>query len=311
MSVPLVSVITPVYNAQRFIGETIQSVLNQTYRHWEMLVIDDGSTDGTRVCIEPYLRDSRVTYIYQENQERAVARNNGICRASGKYIAFLDADDLWLPKKLQHQVESLEARPEVGLCFTNCNYVDNSGEFLYTPKINPAFQNAPFYYLLQNNFITNSTVMVPWNVFDKVGLFDETLPAFGAEDWDMWLRITQRYPIYLINQPLTLYREHNNNTLPHKMYLSQEAVLQRVFSKSTLPDVVVRDKAKIYSLFDLRQSEIYSHLFERKKAFEHWRQAIRIYPQGIFTTGRGLRATLKLLLPYSLVAKVSQLSKIL
>jgi glycosyltransferase involved in cell wall biosynthesis len=310
MSVPLVSVIIPAYNAQDFIGETIHSVINQTYPDWEMLVIDDGSTDETRKVVEKYLSDPRIRYLYQENQERAVARNHGIRCSSGQYIAFLDADDVWLSNKLEVQVDYLNHHPGVGLCFTNYHLIDTKGVLTGAPGISFSSNNQ-FDYLLKGNFIANSTVMIPRDVLDKVGLFDEALPAFGSEDWDMWLRIARFYPIHLIDQPLALYRLHENNTSLERMRLSAEAVLQKVFGDPTLPGYIVENKKNVYALLYLNFSETYLRLNQRQSAFAYWQQAWQVHPKGLISNKRGWWTTLKLFLPYSVISNLPKLRLLL
>ncbi|MBI1877687.1 MAG: glycosyltransferase [Chloroflexi bacterium] len=306
MNHPLVSVIIPAYNAQNFIGETIQSVINQTYPDWEMLVVDDGSTDETRQVIEKYLTDSRVKYLYQPNQERAAARNHGLRGSSGKYIAFLDADDLWLPDKLKVQVEYLDTHSEMGLCFTHHRFINEEGTLTGKPGV--MFKPGPdqFSRLLEANFIANSTVIIARTVFDKLGLFDESLPAYGSEDWDMWLRIARFYPIHFIDQPLTLYRLHEGNTSLERMRLSAEAVLKKIFTDPTLPASIVRKKAQVYGFIQLGFSETYMRLNQRKRAFQQWQRAIKAYPP-LLVTPRGLWATLKLFLPYWLITNLPRL----
>jgi glycosyltransferase involved in cell wall biosynthesis len=306
MSNPLVSVIIPAYNAQDFIAQTIESVIKQTYPHWELLVVDDGSTDGTRESLQKYVQDSRIKYLYQENQERSVARNHGIKSAKGKYIAFLDADDLWLPDKLKIQVEYLESHPEMGLCFTRYLFVDSQDTILGWPNVSFIPTQDQFYQLLQGNFIPNSTVMVLRTIFDKVGLFDEALPAFGSEDWDMWLRVARRYSIHFINQPLAFYRIHTSNTSLERMRLSAEAVLQKIFADPTLPTYIAQYKSRVYACIYCGFSETCFRLNQRQQAWDNWRRAVTIYP-GILVTKRGLLATLKLLSPYSLIALLAKL----
>lgn len=312
MSSPsLVSIIIPAFNAQNFINATIESVINQTYPHWEMWVVDDGSTDETRQVVQKYLADHRIQYLYQENQERATARNHGIRHTSGKYIAFLDADDLWLPDKLRVQVEHLHNHPEVGLCFTHYMLINSQGESLGRPAISFVPGPDQFYSLLKGNFIANSTVIIPRCVLDKVGLFDESLPAFGCEDWDMWLRITRSYPIHLIDHPLALYRLHESNTSLERIRLSAEAVLQKVFTDPTLPPYIVKNRKIVYTSLYLNFSETYLRLNQRQRAFEYWRQAWQVYPKGLFSLKRGWWAMLKLCLPYSVISNLPKLRSLL
>ncbi len=311
MSNSLVSVIIPAYNAQNFIKATIQSVINQTYPNWEMLIVDDGSTDETRQVVQKYLADHRIQYLYQKNQERAAARNRGIRHASGKYIAFLDADDLWLPDKLKVQVEYLHNHPKTGLCFTHYMLINSQGESLGQQAVNFATGSNQFYSLLKGNFIANSTVMTPRTILDKVGLFDESLPAFGSEDWDMWLRIARLYPIHLIDHPLTLYRLHESNTSLERMRLSAEAVLQKIFTDPTLPANIARNKKNIYARLYLVLSETYLRLNQRQRAFKYWQLAWQASPKGLFNIKRVWWTTLKLCLPYSLISSLPKLRLLL
>lgn len=305
---PLVSIITPAYNAQAFIGDTIASVINQSYPHWEMVIIDDGSTDSTRDVIQTFLGDTRIKYVYQNNQERAVARNNGIRLAAGKYIAFLDADDVWLPDKLKIQVEYLETHPEIGLCCSHYLLTDTMGIIVGMPATNFNPGNNQFYSLLEINFVPTSTVVVPRNVFDQVGLFDETLPTFGSEDWDMWLRITRFYAIHFINQPLMLYRMHENNTALKKLHRSAEAVLQKIFSDPTLSSEILKNKPKVYAFTHCTFTGAYLRLNQRGEAFYHWRYALKTSPQALFTTKKGLWTTCKLFLPSALISGLPKLA---
>lgn len=307
MPYPLVSIIIPAYNSQAFIGQTIESVINQSYPDWELLVIDDGSIDGTAAIVKSYLADSRVKYRFQANQERAAARNHGIRHACGKYIAFLDADDLWLPDKLRLQIEYLNQHPEVGLCFTHYGLINRQGLPLGRQAIHFVPGQNQFYSLLKGNFISNSTVITPRPVLDKVGLFDETLPAFGCEDWDMWLRIARLYPIHLIDQLLALYRLHESNTSLEQIRQSAEGVLQKVFTDPALPAHIAKHKKNVYALLYLNLSETYLRLNQRQSAFEYWQQARRVQPSGLFSLKRGWWTMLKLFLPYSVISKLPKL----
>ncbi len=209
---PLVSVVVPTYNAASTIRETMDSVLNQTYTDLELIVVDDGSTDDTARVVQEF-RDERIVYVYQRNQERSVARNNGISRAKGKYVAFVDADDLWLPSKLEQQLAVLEAHPDLGLVYCDVFHFDDfTGKdlFLFSHIRRLYRGKIELHLLLKNCFIQSPTAVVPKNLFDRVGLFDPSLVP--VEDWDMWLRIAADYPIDYIDQPLARYRLHKDVT---------------------------------------------------------------------------------------------------
>jgi len=204
---PKVSVIVPVFNAERYIQASLASVLAQTYDDYEIIVVDDGSTDGTHGAVRAMA--GPVTYVRQPNQGPAVARNTGIAASRGAFICFLDADDTWLPDKLALQVAMLEARPDLGLIFADEDEFDDEGvqcpSLLGTSRFYPEIASgAPianaFQKLLDENFILTSTVMARRECFDVAGLFDPALR--GPEDRDMWLRIAAHYPIAAIRRML-------------------------------------------------------------------------------------------------------------
>jgi len=217
-SKPLVSVIIPTYNCEAYVGQAISSVLAQTYDHNEIIVVDDGSTDTTRTVLVPYW--DRICYVYQENRGLAAARNTGIREAKGDLIAFLDADDIWFPTKLELQVAAFENRPEAGLAFADFMDFDDTrvtrSSRLHTwPQAMAWFDRhrvgeiemacGPMYEeLLAANWIHASSVMVRRDVLSNVGPFDETLRA--GEDLELWLRVARRYPFLCVNSLLSGYR---------------------------------------------------------------------------------------------------------
>lgn len=209
---PTVSVVITTYNQAPYIAATIDSVLGQTCRDFEIILVDDGSTDTTASEISRY-RD-RLAYIRQQNRGIPAARNVGIRHATGRAIAFLDGDDLWHPEKLQKQVEAMDARPAAGLI------VADGVEFapdrilrdsLIGPSILPSLQGRDlitlrcYEELLRHNLVaTTSQVMVPRAVFDRVGLSDERFPV--SSDWDLYLRIAATSAVTFMSQKLVRYR---------------------------------------------------------------------------------------------------------
>jgi len=202
----LISVIMPAYNASLFIGEAIESVIQQTYTEWELVIIDDGSTDSTCNVVEPFLRDNRIRLIKQQNSGVSKARNTGVCNASGQWIAFLDADDLWLPQKLHLQMKCAEENRDLALVHTSAfRFRARLSEA--EPISNPVYDKSdPYKSLLMYDFIITSSVMVSKECIKAVGCFDENL--FGPEDWDLWIRIAKDFKIYKVDMPLVYYREH-------------------------------------------------------------------------------------------------------
>jgi len=186
-SAPLVSVVMPAYNVAWCIGHAVDSVLAQDYAARELIVVNDGSTDGTRPLLEAY--GDAVTVIDQENRGMSAARNAGIRRSRGTYVAFLDADDRWLPAKLTRQVELMERRPEVGFCSTSARVEDGDGRLINLWRCPRGSTDILTTLFAENATIAGgcSAVMVRKALFDRVGLFDERLGGF--EDPDLWLRL--------------------------------------------------------------------------------------------------------------------------
>lgn len=199
----MISVIIPTYNSEKYICEAIDSVLCQTYKDYEIIIIDDGSTDNTRTIITeryPFIR-----YFYNDNRGVSYARNYGISKAQGDLVAFLDADDKWLPEKLEKQVVLFSDDHKLGMAFTENYFFDDHG--IRTSKLDKR-KRLLYGNIVRNIFVKSylvtSTVMVRKCVFDDVGLFEEELNV--AEDDNMWMRISMKYRIELIDEPLLLYR---------------------------------------------------------------------------------------------------------
>ena len=184
---PTVSVVMPAFNVAWCIGRAIDSVLAQDYRARELIVINDGSTDGTRALLEGY--GAAIAVINQENHGMSAARNAGIRRARGMYVAFLDADDWWLPGKLSRQVELMQGRPEIGFSSTVARVEDSEGRLLNLWRCPDAGTEILATLFAQNAAIAGgcSAVMVRKDLLSRVGLFDESLRGF--EDPDLWMRL--------------------------------------------------------------------------------------------------------------------------
>ena len=206
MTRPLVSVVIPTYNHGGYVTGAVDSVLQQSYRPLELVVVDDGSTDGTEKLLQPY--GSRIRYLYQENRGVAAARNLGIARSSGELVAFLDADDRWLPDKLEAQVAALAARPEAGLGYTNAYLWDPPREVdersLRLGR--PEFDGRCYARLFWSGGICLSSVMVWRTCLARVGVFDETLRGASVEDYDLLWRVARQFEFVYLAPPLVLYR---------------------------------------------------------------------------------------------------------
>ena len=198
---PLVSVIIPTYNRAWALKEAIDSVLAQDFKDFELIVVDDGSTDNTGEMLDSY--DQDLIVIRQTNRGVSAARNRGIAEAAGRLIAFLDSDDLWLPGKLSRQVDFFNSNPDAVINQTEEIWIRNG------VRVNPKnrhhkFSGMIFEQSLALCLVSPSAVMMRRSLLDAVGLFDEDLPA--CEDYDLWLRISWRYPVHLIETPLIIKR---------------------------------------------------------------------------------------------------------
>jgi glycosyltransferase involved in cell wall biosynthesis len=206
MDEPLITVIIPCYNSSAYISEAIESVLSQTYCNFELIVVNDGSTDNTEKTIRKYL--DKIIYLKQENAGPAAARNCGIQKAQGYYVAFLDADDLWLPDKLQMQVQAFDNYAGAALVYTKfVNFEDQSGKTLSILPDAPS--GMLFDKLLIESLILLSTVMIRRELLLEAGCFDEGLQT--AEDTNLWLKIARRYRIDAVPEVLVLRRLHEAN----------------------------------------------------------------------------------------------------
>ena len=185
---PLVSIVIPAYNAEKYIGRAIKSALNQTWRDVEIIVVDDGSTDRTAETIKSF-KDPRVRYIYQQNKDVGAARNYGIKESGGKYITFLDSDDEYLPQKVAKQTEFLEQNPEYQAVY--CDTLQ-----FYSDAPDKLFKKGGFHSsgdifeeLLRSSVINPNAAMIDRDILIEVGMFDERLDF--PEDWELWLRIAR------------------------------------------------------------------------------------------------------------------------
>ena len=227
---PEVSVVIAVYNQARWVGEAIASVRTQTFADWELVVVDDGSTDATSEVVARHADDARIRCLRQPHAERAAARNRGIAATAAPLVAFLDADDWWLPTKLERQVAALAAAPEAAFCYTPARFVDEDGRPLPLRKPVHAMAGDVFGKLLRANVVILASVVARRRCLEAVGAFDAGLPAFGCEDWDLWLRLARRWPVAVVDEELTLYRRHSTNTGWEQVLASALAVIDKTFA---------------------------------------------------------------------------------
>jgi glycosyltransferase involved in cell wall biosynthesis len=212
---PKISIIIPTYNSEHFIDRTIKSVINQTYKDWELIIVDDLSKDNTRIKLEKWQnKDSRIHSIFSDKNSGgpALPKNVGIENAKGKYVAFLDHDDEWLPEKLEKQYNLFEQskNKSLGLVYCFINIIDNNKNTVINYKKN--YKGNTIKEIINSNFIvTSSCVMTRLDILKQIGLFDTRFKI--PDDWDMWIRIVEAgyefdfVPEYLIN-----YMVHGRNS---------------------------------------------------------------------------------------------------
>ena len=198
----LFSVIIPTYNRASLVSEAIRSVFHQSLQDYELIVVDDGSTDGSGEMLKDLFSD-RIHYIYQENRGPAAARNHGAREAKGQYLAFLDSDDLWRPQKLEKQKEFFASHTDYHICQTEEIWLRN-GKRVFPKQRHKKLGGFIFHRAVELCLVSPSAVAIDRELFWSVGGFDESLPA--AEDYDLWLRLLCRHPIGLIEQPLVVKR---------------------------------------------------------------------------------------------------------
>jgi glycosyltransferase involved in cell wall biosynthesis len=264
--VPRVSVIVPTYNAPHFLVETVESILAQTYRDFELMVVDDGSEPSTRKALEPYMH--RIRYVWRENGGPSAARNTGIRHASGELVAFCDHDDLWLPDKLERQMSYIESHSNAGLYY--CEY----SHFGDRTDKRPRRQHSGWVFprLWQKRFLQTLTVVCRREVFDKAGEFDESLRY--CQDYDMWLRVALHFRFGFTGGTLARYRLHTAN-------LARERAMENTLEKLSVILKAYRlgREAGQISLY-LRNrvfSEIYFRVGEDLERHGYLSQASRCY----------------------------------
>jgi len=260
---PKVSVIIPTYNRLPVLKEAVDSVLVQDFEDFELIVVDDGSTDGTPEEVKKY--GGRVKLLqHLENRGVSATRNRGILHAKGKYIAFLDSDDLWVKGKLKAQVSFLDDNPQYPLCYADEIWIRRG------KRVNPKLKHAKysgwiFEKCLPLCIISPSSALLKKTLFSKVGLFDEALPV--CEDYDLWLRITVRFPVFFLNRKLIIKRGGHLDQLSQRSWGN--------------------DRYRVIALEKLL-SEPYITEEERTMILEEMKKKCRVLSKGFFKRGNEL-----------------------
>ena len=222
---PLVSVIMNCYNSARDLKEALDSVYQQTFKDYEIIFWDNQSTDASAKIAQSYGKPLKY-FRGEKFLPLGAARNAAIEKAAGKYIAFLDCDDIWLPEKLEKQVALLESNQTLGLVYADCYVIDSAGtaaEKTYFSGKKP-FRGMAFKELFQANPIALLTAVITKDSFNKAGVFNPNYEI--AEEYDLWLRIAEYYPVDFIEQPLGKYRVHRQSATSKNHILSYKEDLQ-------------------------------------------------------------------------------------
>lgn len=284
---PTISVVIPVYNAQLTIGPTIQSVFAQTYRDFEVIVVDDGSTDGTSSEIKNW--GDRVRYVWQKQSRPAVARNRGATEAKGEFVAFLDADDLWLPQKLEKQLRTFQNQPDLTAVQTGALLVNDAMQVLEVRRAHPLHDSFLDFLLFHNLPAFSSSVMIRRDHFLEIGGFATDLIM---ETWDMACRLIRSGKIKSLEECLVLYRQHaGNRSRQVKLHIDTGfRSLQRIFSDPTLDPHIRSQKSRIWARFYAMLAGGYFHNRQWGSCLQWTQRAILTSPSVIpYILGMPLR----------------------
>jgi glycosyltransferase involved in cell wall biosynthesis len=292
-----ISVIIPAYNAELTIKETIGTVLKQTFSDWELIVINDGSSDKTLEIVRG-ITDERLKVFDYEQGGVSIARNRGISHATGEYIAFLDADDLWTPDKLELQLEALQKNPEAGVAYSWTYFTDEQAKPSY-PGNRVFYQGNVYPHLLLSNFlISASNPLILKQAITSVGEFDPTIKL--GEEWEFYLRLAAKWHFVVVPQYQFFYRQYPNSHSSSKvsqMNTTGSIMLERVFQMA--PQELQYLKSKSFSMFNIYCAEKclkYSHdINQNRQAGKYLLKAVFLYPQ-ILMQKDTLRLTMKYLL---------------
>ena len=269
-----ISVIIPTYNRKKTLARAIKSVKNQSLSPFEILIIDDGSNDGTEGWVKENFQN--IKYIYQNNHGVSSARNIGIENAYGDWVAFLDSDDEWLPNKLYEQVKAIDSNPEMKFFHTNEIWIRN-GIRVNQMKKHKKYGGYIFEKCLDICRVSPSSVLIQKEVFDNIGIFDESLRV--CEDYDLWLRITSKYPVVFLDMPLIYkYGGHAdqlskvNDGIESYRIQSLEKIIKSGFLSDEQKVMAVNalvNKMKIYSK-GLEKRKKLTALKDIKKNIQYW-----------------------------------------
>jgi len=307
---PLVSVVLPVHNGEGTVREAVESVLGQTYSHLELIVVNDGSTDSTLDVLSK-IKDPRMRICSFPNAGPSAGRNRGIALASGAYLAFIDADDLWLPDKLAAQLAALRQDSQAGVAYGWTDFVGATGKFVHSDR-RVTFNGDVYRRMLIHNFIdSGSNIMVRKEALDDVGRFDESLPT--VEDWDLYIRLAVRYPFVCVPKVLVRYRL-SPTSLTNQILVMEESywrVINRAFAAAPAPLQRLKPKsvALVYEYLTTKATQGWLSRRNGLTAIRFFCAAVRSRPASLLHLWRKpwlLKALAKACLSILLPARVLQ-----
>ena len=307
---PKISVVIPAYNAEKTIMETIESVRQQTFTDFELIVINDGSSDSTAELVSSVV-DDRLRLLSYENSGLPTARNRGIAQASGAFVAFLDADDLWTPDKLELQLEALQKHPDAGVAYSWTMHMSQDGKVIHDGDF-ASFEGNVYAELLVSNFLASgSNPLIRTEAIESVGGFDPALAS--AEDWEYWLRLAAQWAFVLVPKRQIFYR-HSSTSISARVDVTEKhnvIVIDRVFSAAPqkLQHLRNRSLANVYQyLTGLILTNVESDAQVRLGGQKLW-TAIRLHPRILFnkvTQRYLLKWLLMTLLPHKFVRRFAR-----
>lgn len=266
---PRVSIIIPTYNRATSIGRTIQSVLNQSYSDFEVIIVDDNSSDNIQEILSDY-DDSRIKYIkHQINRGAPAARNTGIENAKGEFFALLDDDDEWFPQKLEKQIEVFDSMGKnVGMVYSGYEIASNEGKIV--KELFPGLKGDLFNVLLKSNIIGSPTNLIKRECFEKIHC-DETLKS--CQDWDLWLQISKNYEIEYVPEILARYNLSDSSISRNNIsvLIGHEQILTKYYS-------YIHKYRKIHSFHLQNLGIYYAYQHDYKKSRQYLKMAFMVYP---------------------------------
>ncbi|MBH07761.1 MAG: hypothetical protein CMP71_01500 [Flavobacteriales bacterium] len=278
----LISIVIPTFNRQKMIIDALNTCINQTYRPIEIIVVDDGSTDKTSEKINSWKEknlETKLIYLKQINSGGNVARNYGIEKSNGQYIAFLDSDDLWEKTKLHKQYNLIKNRKNVGAVYCGLKEINYENGLVVSDKKRTYFVGLIHSKLLINDITSpTSSYLIKKEVFKHVGKFDTNLKA--RQDWDMWIRISKKYEIHAVKENLLLLRIHRGvRTSSNSVNEINAYKYIRKKYKREIGKLSFMDQKKAKGCFYKRIGRVNHHyLSSKKKSFYFLIKSIFIYP---------------------------------